>query len=92
MSREPQGIDDIQPGEVWNIDSDRFDPSLDVPDWAYEMLTIYSACRGENGLAFLPEAGGLYDQVGVMIDGLNSVAGYMGEYTSRLLRQKTGKA
>jgi len=58
-------------GEAWAGDN----PRLVVPQEFHEFIRLWSACRGESGIAHWPDAGGLGDQAAWVVDAFAALAG-----------------
>lgn len=46
----------------------RQDPRDLVQPWALDVVMLWGQCRGEFGMANLPDPGGINDQVGWLLD------------------------
>lgn len=53
----------------------RTNPRDLVPPWAMSVVHLWAACRGEYGLAYLPDAGGMNDQPAWTMDAFSVCAG-----------------
>ncbi len=69
-------------------------PHDTLPDPLWAVVRIWRSCRGDAGLAVLPEAGGLLDQAAWLLDAIDACsaaeAGLRAEEQERREREREG--
>ena len=50
-------------------------PRLSIPTEWHDLIRLWAACRGEDGIAHWPDAGGLNDQAAWIVDAFSILSG-----------------